>query len=349
MALRIDEGIPLASRTTLELGGCADHFVEISDEATLVEACAWASARRLPVTILGGGSNVLVDDGGVRGLVVAMAMRGIEWHDDGDRVRVRAKAGERWDDVVALAVARGLWGIESLSGIPGSVGATPIQNVGAYGQEVADVITAVHVLEPGATRGRWLSPADCGFDYRTSAFKHARRDDVVLEIEMTLCRAAAKPPGHRELVEALGGTTMTVAAVRDAVIAVRRRKSMVIDADDVNRRSVGSFFTNPIVSAGLAREVATRSDAGASMPSWPLADGRVKLAAAWLIEHSGTTRGELHGAVGVSTRHTLALVHHGGGTMRELLALAQTIATRVEQRFGVTLALEPVRLGTPSR
>lgn len=345
MALAIQRGVALAPRTTLELGGPAEFFVAIEDDVALGRACEWAKSRGMPLTILGGGSNVLVDDDGVPGLVVAMCSRGIAWHDDGDRVRVRAAAGERWDELVAFAAARGLFGVECLSGIPGSVGATPIQNVGAYGQEVADVITGVRVLEAGASATRWLTPAECGFAYRTSAFKTTRRDDIVLEVEMSLARDAAAPPTHRELVEALDDPTPTAAAIRDAVLAVRRRKSMVIDPLDENRRSVGSFFTNPIVSAATAAEVRMRSDAGDAMPAWPQPDGRVKLAAAWLIEHSGTVRGERYGAVGVSSKHTLALVHHGGGTMRELLALAAMIADRVADRFGVTLVLEPVRLG----
>jgi UDP-N-acetylmuramate dehydrogenase len=342
----IERGVVLAPRTTLELGGPAEFFVDVEDDIALARACEWARRRGMPLTILGGGSNVLVADEGVPGLVVAMRSRGIAWHDDdGDRVRVRAAAGERWDDLVAFATARGLFGIECLSGIPGSVGATPIQNVGAYGQEVADVITGVRVLEAGTSASRWLTPAECGFAYRSSAFKTTRRGDVVLEVEMSLARDAVAPPRHREIVEAIDDPAPTAAAIRDAVIAVRRRKSMVIDPHDDNRRSVGSFFTNPIVPATVAADVRARSHAGDAMPAWPQPDGRVKLAAAWLIEHSGTLRGERYGAVGVSSKHTLALVHHGGGTMAELLALADMIADRVAQHFGIALALEPVRLG----
>lgn len=332
----IAHDVPLASYTTLELGGAAEHFVRIDREDDLPEALAWAKARGLPTTILGGGSNVVVADRGVRGLVVAMATRGIVDTTDGDALVLRAAAGETWDDVVVHAIDRGACGIECLSGIPGSVGATPIQNVGAYGQEVADVIARVRVLDRATGTMRWIGKDACGFGYRTSAFKRAPAEHVVLEVEYALRRGSPAAPRYAELARALGSGTPSLAQIRDAVIALRRSKSMVIDANDENRRSVGSFFTNPIVDADVAARI------GEHAPKWPQPDGRIKLAAAWLIETSGTTKGERHGAVGISSRHTLALVHHGGGTTTALLELAHTVAERVRTRFGIELVLEPV-------
>lgn len=332
-----EHDVELAPYTTLELGGVAQHLVRIEHEDDLHEALAWANERDLSVTILGGGSNVVVADRGVRGLVVRMATRGIDETHDGDTLRVRAAAGEAWDDVVLHAILRGACGIECLSGIPGSVGATPIQNVGAYGQEVADVIERVRVLDRASGEIRWLPRAACGFGYRTSAFKRAPGEHIVLEVEYALRRGSPAAPRYAELARALGDGAPRLSEIRDAVLALRRSKSMVIDPRDENRRSVGSFFTNPIVDADIAARIAG--------PQWPQPDGRVKLAAAWLIEASGTTRGERHGAVGISSRHTLALVHHGGGTTQALLELARIVADRVRTRFDIALELEPVVLG----
>jgi UDP-N-acetylmuramate dehydrogenase len=348
MTSAIAHGVPLGPRTTLELGGSAEHFVEVDDLAGLRGALAWADAAGCPVTVLGGGSNVLVADGGVPGLVVAMAIRGLDVHRSGDVLAVRAAAGERWDDVVARTVAHGATGIECLSGIPGSVGATPIQNVGAYGQEIAEVVTRVCALDRSTRELEWVGRERCGFGYRTSVFKRSPGRHVIVEVELALPLARAPSIRYAELARALGDRPLTVTTIRDTVLALRRGKSMVLDAADENRRSVGSFFTNPIVEASVAAQVAGRARAiapDAVVPSWPQADGRFKLAAAWLIERSGTVRGERDGAVGVSSRHSLALVHHGGGTTRALLGLADRVAGRVRDVFGVDLELEPVRLG----
>jgi UDP-N-acetylmuramate dehydrogenase len=349
MSPAIAHAVPLAPLTTLGLGGAAEHFVEVEDLPTLRDAIAWADARRAPVHVLGGGSNVVVADAGVPGLVVRMAIRGLE-HErgEGDALLVRAAAGEAWDDVVCDAIAHDATGIECLSGIPGSVGATPIQNVGAYGQEVAEVITRVRALDRVTGELVWIERGACGFGYRTSAFKRAPDRHIVVEVEYALRRGAPPSVRYAELARALGDRPAMLAEVREAVLTLRRSKSMVLDAADENRRSVGSFFTNPIVDAAVAAEVVRRAAEtvpGEGVPSWPAPDGRVKLAAAWLIERSGTRRGERSGAVGVSSRHSLALVHHGGGTTGELLALADRIAGRVHAVFGVTLEQEPVRLG----
>jgi UDP-N-acetylmuramate dehydrogenase len=349
MSPAIAHAVPLAPLTTLGLGGAAEHFVEVEDLPALRDAIAWADAYGAPVHVLGGGSNVVVADAGVPGLVVRMAIRGLELErGEGDALLVRAAAGEAWDDVVRHAIAQDGTGIECLAGIPGSVGATPIQNVGAYGQEVAEVITRVRALDRATGELVWIDRDACGFGYRTSAFKRAPDRHVVVEVEYALRRGAAPTVRYAELARALGDRPATLAEVREAVLTLRRGKSMVLDAADENRRSVGSFFTNPIVDADVAAEVVRRASEaapGEGVPSWPAPDGRVKLAAAWLIERSGTCRGERSGAVGVSSRHSLALVHHGGGTTGELLAFADRIAGRVHAVFGVTLEREPVRLG----
>lgn len=344
MGLCIETNVELASRTTLELGGPASHFASVRDESALVEALAWARSRGLGVFVLGGGSNVLVPDGGVDGLVIDLQLRGVELTDRGAQVLVRAAAGEPWDELVARSCDAGLVGIECLSGIPGRVGATPIQNVGAYGQEVADVITQVRTLNRASGEIAWLPASECGFGYRDSRFKRAPAAAIVLEVEYALRRDVAVVPRYAELAAALadaGGSGP--ADVRRVVLALRRAKSMVIDASDENRRSAGSFFTNPVVAVEVADAVFER--AGELGPRWPQADGRMKLAAGWLIERAGITRGLRRGNVGVSSKHALALVHHGGGTTAELLALADEIVGAVRERFGVTLEREPVLLG----
>jgi UDP-N-acetylmuramate dehydrogenase len=344
------DGVPLAPLTTLGLGGPARHFVAAADDATLVEALRWADARGLPVLLLGGGSNLVVGDDGFDGLVVQIAMRGRRFDTAGGAATVTAAAGEPWDDLVAEAVARDLAGVECLSGIPGLVGATPIQNVGAYGQEVAETIRAVRVVERSSWRVHELPPEACGFGYRDSAFKRTPGRFVVLGVTFALRPGGAPTLRYRELADALasrGPSGPTLAETRRVVIALRGAKSMVLRPDDPNRRSVGSFFTNPVVSAADAAAVALRSGAGDAMPRWPGSDGRVKLSAGWLIERAGFRKGMARGAVGISSAHALALVHHGGGTAAALVALAAEIRDGVRTRFGVTLVPEPVLVGLP--
>ena len=337
------DGVPLAPLTTLGLGGPARHFVAATDDEILVEALRWAHARRLPVLVLGGGSNLVVGDAGFDGLAIQVATRGLAFADDGGETAVTAAAGEPWDALVAAAVARDLAGLECLSGIPGLVGATPIQNVGAYGQEVAETIRAVRVVERGSWRVHELSPEACGFGYRDSAFKRDPERFVVLGVTFglrpggaptpALPRAGRRPPGPRAPHPG-----------RDAADGDRPAHREVDGApdDDPNRRSVGSFFTNPIVSAAeAARGRATAPAPADAMPRWPGSDGRVKLSAGWLIERAGFGKGLRRGPVGISSAHALALVHHGGGTTVALLTLAREIRDGVRTRFGVTLVPEP--------
>lgn len=345
-------GVPLAPRTSLELGGAARHLVEAEDEPTIGEALRWAESQVFPVLILGGGSNLVIGDEGWDGLVVQVALRGIERDRTGDAVRLTVAAGEPWDPLVALTVAEGWAGLECLSGIPGSVGATPIQNVGAYGQEVADVITAVHVWDRRASERRVLEPRACGFGYRDSVFRRDPEAAVVLAVELTLRAGGAPTLRYGELARSFeGSATPSVAAVRDRVLELRRGKSMVIDPDDPNRRSAGSFFTNPVLEPAIADAVVATAvregivDEPSSVPRFDTADGRVKIPAAWLIEASGLRKGQREGPVGISSRHALALVHHGGGTTAELVAFARMVRDRVHLRFGVELRPEPVFAG----
>jgi len=351
--LPIRDDVPLAPLTTLELGGTARHMLDAEDHETVAGALRWARERDLPAAILGGGSNVVVPDEGLSGLVVRMAQRGVTMRRDGELVRVVAQAGEPWDALVARAVDEGLAGIECLSGIPGLVGATPIQNVGAYGQEIADTLTRVRVLDRRTLEVAQMTPAECAFAYRDSAFKRDPGRSVVLEVELALRPGGAPTVRYAELERALRerGGGPSLAETRETVLALRRRKSMVIDPADENRRSAGSFFTNPVLEDGEAERVAERAvelglvaDAS-EVPRFDAGGGHTKLAAGWLIEKSGIKKGLRRGHVGVSSRHALALVHHGGGTAAELLALADEIRAAVRDRFGVELRREPVVLG----
>jgi len=322
-------GFPLAPLTTLKLGGPADRLVEAGSEPELVEAAKDAAL------LLAGGSNVVIADEGVRGTVVRIRTRGIAH----ERELLVVQAGEPWDGVVEYTVANGLQGFECLSGIPGSAGATPIQNVGAYGQEVAETVRWVRVYDRQTRQTRTLPASECGFDYRTSVFKyHDRR--VVLAVAFELQKSPLSGPlRYAELARTLDvpvGGRAPLHEVREAVLKLRRGKGMVIDPHDPDSVSAGSFFTNPILPAG---------EIPAEAPKWPEPDGRVKTSAAWLIERAGFGRGHGSGPAGISTKHTLALVNRGGATTAELVALAREIAGAVKARFGVDLHPEPVFVG----
>jgi UDP-N-acetylmuramate dehydrogenase len=328
-------GVPLAGLTTLGVGGAADRVIEVEDAAELVAAVREADEAGRPLLLLGGGSNVVAPDDGWAGDVVAVRTRGIERTG----AELVVQAGEPWDELVAYAVGNRLAGIEALSGIPGSTGATPVQNVGAYGQEVAQTITAVRVYDRAEKNERTLTPAECGFAYRDSRLKREPARFVVLEVTFALEESdLSGPVGYAELARRLDveiGKRAPLHAVRDTVIELRRGKGMVLDpADpaDPDSRSAGSFFTNPIVAASRAVE---------GCPSWPAGDGQVKLSAAWLVEHAGFGRGTREGNVGTSSRHSLALTTEPGATTTELLAFADRIVATVQQKFGVTLEREP--------
>jgi UDP-N-acetylmuramate dehydrogenase len=321
----------LSELTTLRLGGPA-QVVEARTEPELIEAV------RAGALVLAGGSNVVIADEGVPGTVALVRTTGVE--RDGERLVVAA--GEPWDPLVARCVAAGLQGFECLSGIPGSTGATPIQNVGAYGQDVSETVEWVRVYDREDDVVRVMSAAECEFEYRRSVFKHRDRW-LVLAVAFRLRESRVSGPlRYAELARALGvpvGGSAPLAAVREAVLALRRGKGMVIDPADPDSVSAGSFFTNPILSPeGFA---ALPGDP----PGWPEPDGRVKTSAAWLIERAGFGRGHGDGRVGISRKHTLALVNRGGATTAELLELAHRIAARVNAVFGVQLTPEPVFVG----
>jgi UDP-N-acetylmuramate dehydrogenase len=353
----IQESVPLAPRTTIRLGGPARYFCACADEGDVREALEAARRRSppLPVRILGGGSNVLFPDAGFPGLVAHIAMGGVSFQALGESaVLIEAGAGVSWDSVVAESVTRGLAGIECLSGIPGTVGGAPIQNIGAYGQEIADTLVEVDCLDRTRLTRVTLDREACAFSYRMSRFKAADRDRyVVLAVRLRLERAAPPVPRYPELAALVvrrgaGGIdradpAAAVALVRESVLELRRGKSMVLDPADPNTRSVGSFFLNPVLSepafAGLARSWRAGGGSG-DVPHFPTASG-VKVPAAWLVEQAGFRKGYRRGDVGLSTRHALALVNYGG-TTASLLALAEEIERTVLERFGVKLEREAV-------
>ncbi|MGY1641130.1 UDP-N-acetylmuramate dehydrogenase [Geodermatophilus sp. SYSU D00703] len=330
--MHVRRNAPLAELTTLAVGGPAERLVEVADADELVAAVREADEAGRPMLLLGGGSNVIAPDAGWPGDVVLVRSRGVQ-RDGGQLV---VQAGEPWDDLVAATVAQGLAGMEAMSGIPGSTGATPVQNVGAYGQEVAQVITAVRVWDRAEKAERTLTPDDCGFAYRDSRLKREPGRFVVLEVAFLLEPGQlSRPVGYAELARRLDvelGERAPLADVRAAVLELRRGKGMVWDPADPDGRSAGSFFTNPIVPAGQAVE---------GCPSWPAGDGRVKLSAAWLVQHAGFGRGFREGRVGTSSRHSLALTTADGATAAELLAFSDRVTATVRERFGVTLEREP--------
>ena len=330
--------VALAERTTLRVGGPARRLVVAATEAELVDLVLSGDAAGELLLVLGGGSNLLIGDDGFDGLVVQVATRGVA--REGTVLTVAA--GESWDDLVAAAVDAGLAGIEALSGIPGLVGAAPIQNIGAYGQDVSQTITEVRVLDRASGTIETLPSAECRFTYRHSRFKGNDRY-VVLAVTFGLePSSSARPVRYAELARHLGvdvGAAPPLTDVREAVLALRRRKGMVLDPDDRDTWSAGSFFTNPILALADAERLP------AEAPRWPEADGRVKLSAAWLIEQAGYGKGYGAGAARVSTKHTLALTNRGAARAGDVLALARDIRTGVQERFAVELAVEPVLVG----
>ena len=375
------EQVRLADYTTLRLGGPASRFIEVGTQEGLVEAVRAADAEPEPVLVLGGGSNLVVADEGFPGVVVLAACAGLAFAAAGDAVDVRAEAGQDWDELVQHCLAAGLSGVECLSGIPGRAGATPIQNVGAYGQEVAQTITTVRAYDRLADRIVQLSPADCEFGYRTSMFKRqasatagtgrgargaalnpaaATGRFVVVEVTFRLAaRPLSSPIRYRELARLLGvpeGGQVPLADARAAVLELRRGKGMVLEETDPDTRSAGSFFTNPVVAADQYTDLTARWSASVAdeageltIPHWPEPDGRVKLSAAWLIERAGFSRGfrladDPDGAR-ISGKHTLALTNPGAARTSSLIRLARTIRDGVRARFGVELVNEPTLVG----
>lgn len=347
--LPLVQGVSLAPLTTLGLGGPADVFLRATTDAALARGLDWARNAGLPVLVFGGGSNLVIGDEGFGGLALQVATRGIASRTTAEGIEVSAAAGEPWDAFVDFVTTEGWAGLECLAGIPGLVGATPVQNVGAYGQEVAETLLRVRVLDRETLAVRWLDARALDFAYRDSLLRREPTRFVVLEVVFGLRPGGLPSLRYGELARALADEPLpSLARVRQTVVALRRKKSMVLDAKDPNTQSAGSFFVNPVVDAATADAVRQKAvalglvPAPDQVPSWPLEGGRVKLAAGWLIERAGFARGERWGAVGLSSAHALALVHHGGGTTRALVALARRIQQGVEERFGVRLEPEPM-------
>jgi UDP-N-acetylmuramate dehydrogenase len=335
--------VSLADLTTLRLGGPARRVVEVASEADIVDAVRAADTAGEPVLVVAGGSNLVVADDGFDGTVVHVVTRGVAVTaaDTCGGAAVTVAAGEPWDDLVARAVHEGWSGVEALSGIPGSTGATPIQNVGAYGQEVSETIARLRAWDRRRGEVRTFFAADCGFGYRTSAFKGHDRY-VVLDVTFQLALGAAGAPvRYAELARRLDvavGATAPASEVRAAVLTLRAGKGMVLDPEDHDTWSAGSFFTNPVLEP---------SEVPAGAPAWPQPDGRVKTSAAWLIDHAGFGKGHPGpGArVALSGKHPLALTNRGGATTADLLALAREVRDGVRERFGVELVNEPTLVG----
>jgi UDP-N-acetylmuramate dehydrogenase len=335
------EQVPLAPYTTFKIGGPARWFGEAASEADILEAVEFARERGLPLFALGGGSNLLVADEGFPGVVLHIALKGIEQQDDAFDVA----AGEDWDGFVARAVERGYAGIECLAGIPGTVGGTPIQNVGAYGQEVSETVVRVRVLDLDSLRFWEFSNADCGFAYRRSVFNTTERGKyIVTRVSYHLRKNGAPRIVYADLKKYFQGLVApSLSEVSAAVREIRRQKGMYIVQGDADCRSAGSFFKNPVVSAEHFARIAAAE--GGEVPHYRGADEAVKVPAAWLLERAGFHKGYAMGEAGISSRHTLALVNRGGAKAADIFALRDRIVAQVETRFGIRLEPEPVLLG----
>lgn len=338
--------VSLAPLGTLGVGGAARWFVRAERAEDVAAAYRWCREQNVPSFVLGGGSNLVISDEGFNGLVVQIGILGRSVQRESEDSLIRAGAGESWDGVVDTVVARGLAGMECLSGIPGTVGGTPIQNVGAYGQDVSSIIESVTVYDSVDDTIRTLRAEDCGFSYRMSRFKMEGGERfVVCDVTFRL-RPGSPTVSYADVaayLKRVDVSTPTVSTVRTAVLSIRRSKGMVVDANDADSRSVGSFFMNPIVTDADRERVATA--AGERPPGFAMDDGRVKIPAAWLIERAGFGRGHVDGAVGISTKHTLALVNRGGATAADVLRLACAVKRGVGDRFGVWLRPEPIFVG----
>ncbi len=350
--MNIQENIPLAPLTTFQVGGPARYFVSAGSEDAVREAIAHAAERRLPLFVLGGGSNLVVSDAGWPGLVVKIALSGVDIESEAGGMVFRAGAGESWDQLVALAVAKNCAGLECLSGIPGTVGGTPVQNVGAYGQEVSQTIARVRVLEIANGKILELGNAACGFAYRTSIFNTSERGKfIVLKVEYRLTRGGRPTIEYADLKRFFNAAREREPAlqqVRDAVRAIRQSKAMLLVEGDDDCHSAGSFFKNPLVTVAEADRIqalAQRRVPDKALPRYPAQDRQVKLAAAWLVEQAGFHKGYSRGPVGISRKHSLAIVNRGGATAKDILALKDEVQTKVLELWGVQLQPEPVFVG----
>jgi UDP-N-acetylmuramate dehydrogenase len=348
----VQENIPLAPLTTFRIGGPARFFLEAASIPDVEEAVTFARQNNLPLFVMGGGSNLVVADSGWPGVVLKIAIHGIDQrpgHNDEGKVLFDSGAGESWDGFVSRAVVANCAGVECLSGIPGSVGATPVQNVGAYGQEVAQTIDSVEVFDLKDNQVRELCKEACGFSYRSSIFNTTERGRfIILRVVYALAPGGAAYIGYADLKQHFEGreTAPNLAETREAVRHIRARKGMLIVAGDPDCQSAGSFFKNPVLSEAQHADLQQRAAAkGLHLPSYPALEKSRKVSAAWLVEKSGFTRGYGFGHVGISSKHALAIVNRGGATAAEVLALKDQIQQRVKEIWDVPLQPEPVMVG----
>jgi UDP-N-acetylmuramate dehydrogenase len=339
------ENLPLAPYTTFKIGGPARWFAEAVTEAEILEGVKFARERELPLFVLGGGSNLLVSDLGFKGLVLRIGLLGKAEFFERDVLVFRVEAGENWDEFVSHVAALDCAGIECMAGIPGTVGGTPVQNVGAYGQEVSETIRAVRALDLKTNEFVEMTGAECEFAYRRSLFNTWTRGGyIVTRVDYALTPGGPPKLSYPDLKKHFQGWSRvpSLAEVSTAVREIRRSKGMFLVEGDPDSKSAGSFFKNPVVSISRLRAIEDVVPAGVAVPQYPAGDGHVKLAAAWLLEQAGFVKGYGGAHAGISSRHTLALVNKGGATAREILWLSEQIVAGVEERFGIRLELEPV-------
>jgi len=345
----IQENAPLAPLTTFQVGGPARFFVEAQSEPDVRAAVEHAGSRSMPLFVLGGGSNLVVADSGFPGLVLRMGLTGVKENRQKGKVIFEVGAGEEWDSFVARAVACECAGLECLSGIPGTVGGTPVQNVGAYGQEVRDTITSVRALEVGTGEVRELSNEECGFRYRSTMFNTTGRGRyIVLRVTFLLASGGKPHLAYADLKNYFAGRKdpPTLSETREAVRRIRLKKAMLIVPGDEDCRSAGSFFKNPVVSQEKCAEVeAAAALLGQTLPQWPAEGNRVKIPAAWLVEQAGFPKGFTRGPVGISRKHALAIVNHGNARAADIVALKDEVQKKVIGEFGIQLVPEPVFVG----
>jgi UDP-N-acetylmuramate dehydrogenase len=347
--MTILENVYLAPLTTLKVGGPARYFTEPKSAAEVAEAVNFARSKDLPLFVLGGGSNLVVSDAGWPGLVLKLAVRGIEERTENGKTLFDVGAGEEWDRFVARAVARNCAGIECLSGIPGSVGGTPVQNVGAYGQEVSETIESVQVFDLIDGQVRELCAEACGFQYRTSIFNTSERGRfIILRVTYSLTLGGKPRIDYADLKKHFAGfqNIPSLTSTREAVRRIRAAKAMLITPGDEDCRSAGSFFKNPVLSAEQYDQLTRRAAAkGLQVPSYPALDAQRKVSAAWLVEHSGFSKGYSSGRVGISRKHALAIVNRGEASAADILGLKEHIQQRVEELWNIHLEPEPVFVG----
>jgi UDP-N-acetylmuramate dehydrogenase len=351
--LKIEQNIPLAQLTTLKIGGKARYFFTANSENELILAVKYAISEKLPLFILGGGSNVLISDRGFKGLVVQINIKGISINQSkGNNIFITAQAGEDWDNFVEFCVKRNLAGIECLSGIPGLVGGTPIQNVGAYGQEVSETIKSVRVFDRKYLKVRELINSECKFSYRKSIFNSEKKERfIVLSVSFILLKNGPPKLIYRDLMEKFPSSEPDLQRVREAVCQIRAEKGMLVRQGGLDSQSAGSFFKNPVVSSKEFEEIKKKIEKlellteNETIPFYNMGGNRIKIPAAWLIERSGFKKGYQRGAVGLSTKHTLALTNRGTATAQDLLDLKKEIQNKINENFGIVLNPEPNFIG----